>query len=213
MPVITIGQDCTFCRVFGTVSDSQLNKAHHQFCHCNNLCTMPHHIYLPSPAWYSGHERAAEDSKGSSVQPCIGCGARQGPHRCTSRAASWSSRKPLSGRERASSGSATRRHSHCSSSRRRRSIRSGRLLTPASARRGGGSRPSIAFGPSSSRSCIKVCEPLGAPLHVKLTSQLARLLALIFVGARRGRRCKALTAVCPSASYGCKSPASSSCKH
>lgn len=74
-------------------------------------------------------------------------------HRCTSLAASLSSRKMLSTRDLAMSPSPISFHSHDSNSRRRFSTRSGLLLTPTSLFLEGGPSLAILLFPSSSFNC------------------------------------------------------------
>ena len=76
-------------------------------------------------------------------------------HLLIERAASVSSRKLLSMRERATRGSAISFQSHSSSSRRRFSMRSGLRFTPSRLHFRGTSRDAIKFGPSSSVSCVR----------------------------------------------------------
>ena len=79
----------------------------------------------------------------------VPCGLHS-THRCTSLAASLSSRKLLRTRDLAMSPSPISFHSHDSKSRRRFSTRSGLLLTPTSLFLEGGSSLAILLFPSSS---------------------------------------------------------------
>ncbi len=84
--------------------------------------------------------------------------ARLGKYLWTSLAASLSSRKLFSTRERAISPSPISFHSHDSSSRLRFSTKSGLLLTPTSRFLEGGSSLAIFLFPSSSLSCRHRCD-------------------------------------------------------
>lgn len=92
-------------------------------------------------------------------------GAAAGP---TARAAVSSSQKLYMAWELAMEGTSVSRHSHCSSSQRRRSTSSLCRLTPSSECLGGGSRPVTVPAPTSSWSCTSVCsngKSLGASVH------------------------------------------------
>jgi len=93
-----------------------------------------------------------------------------GQYLWTSLAASLSSRKLFSTRERAISPSPISFHSHDSSSRLRFSTKSGLLLTPTNRFLEGGSSLAIFLFPSSSLSCRHICDdyPAGSRCLIQL---------------------------------------------